>query len=182
MNAAPKTLRTLSDLGEAGLTTDEQRAALERVAGHPRARALQEELEAGKAVEHSAARSLAQAQREATQAQAGADARPELKPMLEALARGDIGGAKRALVLLAHQPKTFTDASKLGVDLQLSGHTHGGQIFPLGLFAWLQQGFLAGLFQQGESTLYVSRGTGYWGPPLRLLAPPEITHIEIRSA
>ena len=124
----------------------------------------------------------AQAQREATQAQAGADARPELKPMLEALARGDIGGAKRALVLLAHQPKTFTDASKLGVDLQLSGHTHGGQIFPWSYLVRLQQPFVAGLHKLHGTWIYVSRGTGYWGPPMRLGAPAEITLIELVRA
>ncbi len=88
----------------------------------------------------------------------------------------------RALVLLAHQPRTVIDASRYGVDLQLSGHTHGGQIWPFGTLVRLQQQFLAGLGQHGETLIYVSRGTGYWGPPMRLFAPAEITQIVLRCA
>jgi len=88
----------------------------------------------------------------------------------------------RPLLLLAHQPRIFTRAAAAGVDLQLAGHTHGGQIFP---FATLIRGvytkYVAGLFREGRSWLYVSRGTGFWGPPMRLAAPAEITLIEIRS-
>jgi hypothetical protein len=90
--------------------------------------------------------------------------------------------ASTPVVLMAHQPRSFPDAAKLGVDLQLSGHTHGGQIFPWGMLVQLQQGFLAGLFQRGDSTLYVSRGTGYWGPPMRLGAPAEITRLVFKAA
>ena len=90
--------------------------------------------------------------------------------------------ATTPVVLMAHQPRSFPEAAKLGVDLQLSGHTHGGQIFPWGMFVQLQQGFLAGLFQRGDSTLYVSRGTGYWGPPMRLGAPAEITRLVFKAA
>jgi len=89
----------------------------------------------------------------------------------------------RALVLLAHQPRTVIDAAGFGVDLQLSGHTHGGQIWPFGTLVRLQQhGFLAGLARHRDTFIYVSRGTGYWGPPMRLFAPAEITQIILRSA
>ncbi|MES1204544.1 MAG: metallophosphoesterase [Pseudomonadota bacterium] len=88
----------------------------------------------------------------------------------------------RAVVLLAHQPRTVLDSAKLDVDLQLSGHTHGGQIWPFGFLVRLQQGFLAGLGRHGDTFIYVSRGTGYWGPPMRLVAPAEITQIVLRSA
>ena len=66
-----------------------------------------------------------------------------------------------------------------GVDLQLSGHTHGGQIFPFGLLVRLAVPFVAGLYERGGSRLYVSRGTGFWGPPMRLAAPAEITRIRL---
>jgi predicted MPP superfamily phosphohydrolase len=88
----------------------------------------------------------------------------------------------RALVLLAHQPRQVKEAVALGVDLQLSGHTHGGQIFPFSLLVRLFEPRLAGLFKLGHTQLYVSRGTGYWGPPMRLGAPAEITLIELVSA
>lgn len=87
----------------------------------------------------------------------------------------------RALVLLAHQPRTVIDSARFGVDLQLSGHTHGGQIWPFGALVRLQQRFLAGLGRHGDTIIYVSRGTGYWGPPMRLFAPAEITQITLRS-
>ena len=87
----------------------------------------------------------------------------------------------RPLVLLAHQPKTFPEAAGKGVGLQISGHTHGGQIWPFGLLVRWQQGFLAGLSRLGSSQLYVSRGTGYWGPPMRLGAPAEITRLVLRA-
>ena len=85
------------------------------------------------------------------------------------------------MILLAHDPSTFKRASALGVDLQLSGHTHGGQIFPFGLLVRLAVPFVAGLYERGGSLLYVSRGTGFWGPPMRLLAPAEITELVIRT-
>jgi hypothetical protein len=68
------------------------------------------------------------------------------------------------------------------VGLQLSGHTHGGQIWPFGFLVRLSQPFLAGLHRQGASQIYVSRGTGYWGPPMRLGAPAEITELILRRA
>ena len=65
-----------------------------------------------------------------------------------------------------------------GVDLQISGHTHGGQLWPLGGLVSLLQPYIAGLYRHSKDTqIYVSRGTGYWGPPMRLLAPAELTKI-----
>jgi uncharacterized protein len=92
--------------------------------------------------------------------------------------------ADRACVLLSHQPRGIHLADRLGVDLQLSGHTHGGQLFPWGLLVRLQQPFVAGLHKLARAQIYVSRGTGYWGPPMRVGAPAEITEIELvaRSA
>ncbi|MEP7053509.1 MAG: metallophosphoesterase [Pseudomonadota bacterium] len=88
----------------------------------------------------------------------------------------------RELVLLAHQPKTILEAQNHGVGLQLSGHTHGGQIWPWTYLVRLQQPVVAGLAQFGKSLVYVSCGTGYWGPPMRLGAPSEITELTLRSA
>jgi len=90
--------------------------------------------------------------------------------------------ASRELVLLAHQPRQIFEAVAAGVGLQISGHTHGGQIFPATMFVRLQQPFVAGLDRLGETQIYVSRGTGYWGPPMRVGAPAEITLLELRSA
>jgi hypothetical protein len=87
----------------------------------------------------------------------------------------------RALVLLAHQPRSVVEAAKHGVGLQLSGHTHGGQIWPWAFLVRLQQGFVRGLSQVGDTILYVSCGTGYWGPPMRLGAPSELTRITLRT-
>jgi uncharacterized protein len=89
----------------------------------------------------------------------------------------------RALVLLAHQPRQIRRAARHGVDLQLSGHTHGGQIWPWHYIVKLQQGgLLAGSYERDGVQLYVTRGCGYWGPPVRVLAPLEITRIILRSA
>ena len=85
-------------------------------------------------------------------------------------------------VLLAHQPTSAFAARRVGFDLQLSGHTHGGQYFPFNLLVRLFQPFVAGLHRLEAMWLYVSRGTGYWGPPLRLGAPSEITLIELTRA
>ena len=83
----------------------------------------------------------------------------------------------RELVLLAHQPKAAFDADRHGVGLQLSGHTHGGQIFPWNFMVRLQQPVVSGLARIGQTLVYVSNGTGYWGPPMRLGAPAEITKV-----
>jgi predicted MPP superfamily phosphohydrolase len=85
----------------------------------------------------------------------------------------------KPVVLLAHQPVQFDEAREHGVDLQVSGHTHGGQIFPFGVLTRLVQPFLSGLHARGDSQIYVSSGTGYWGPPMRIAAPAEITLIEL---
>ncbi|WP_280276591.1 metallophosphoesterase [Nocardia wallacei] len=86
------------------------------------------------------------------------------------------------VVLLAHQPKQIEDAVKAGVALQISGHTHGGQIWPFHYLVRLDQPVVAGLSRHGEHTqLYTSRGTGFWGPPLRLFAPSEITVLVLRA-
>ncbi len=88
----------------------------------------------------------------------------------------------RALVLLAHQPLTTFEAAKHKVDLVLSGHTHGGQMVPWNHAVKLQQPFVAGLYRHEGTQVYVSRGTGYWGPPMRVGAPAEITEIELVPA
>ena len=88
----------------------------------------------------------------------------------------------RELVLLAHQPKQIHEAAAKGVGLQLSGHTHGGQIFPWGLFVRLDQPFIAGLDRLQDTMIYVSRGTGFWGPPMRVGAPSEISLLELVRA
>jgi len=92
-----------------------------------------------------------------------------------------LGGrdVSKPVVLLAHQPVHFDEARAHGVDLQISGHTHGGQIFPFGFLTRLAQPFLSGLHERGDSQIYVSSGTGYWGPPMRIAAPAEITLIEL---
>lgn len=82
-------------------------------------------------------------------------------------------------VLLAHQPK-FIEEVKDGVDLILSGHTHGGQLYPFRFLVSLQQPYISGLHQHNENLqIYVNRGTGFWGPPMRLSASSEITKIVI---
>lgn len=84
--------------------------------------------------------------------------------------------------LLAHQPKQIAAAVDAGVDLQVSGHTHGGQIWPFGALVRLDQPVVSGLSRHGERTqLYTSRGTGFWGPPFRVFAPSEITVLTLRS-
>ncbi len=88
----------------------------------------------------------------------------------------------RPVVLLAHQPKQVRDAERLGVDVQLSGHTHGGQLAPFGWLVRLVQPAVAGLHRFGPTWLYVSRGAGSWGPPMRLANPAEIAVIELRAS
>ncbi|MCX4905971.1 metallophosphoesterase [Streptomyces sp. NBC_00878] len=87
----------------------------------------------------------------------------------------------RACVLLAHQPVQIHDAVEHGVDLQLSGHTHGGQLWPGNLVADRVNPTLAGLERYGDTQLYVSRGAGAWGPPTRVGAPSDITVVELAS-
>ncbi|MGY0060891.1 metallophosphoesterase [Streptomyces sp. LZ34] len=87
----------------------------------------------------------------------------------------------RACVLLAHQPVVIHDAVDHGVDLQLSGHTHGGQMWPGNYVAELANPTAAGLERYGDTQLYVTRGAGAWGPPVRVGAPPDITVVELAS-
>ena len=89
----------------------------------------------------------------------------------------------RPVVLLAHQPRQVRAAAPYGVDLQLSGHTHGGQVWPWHYLVSIQQGGLvAGRYQIENTQLYVSRGPSYWGPPIRVGAPPEITRVILEGA
>jgi len=92
---------------------------------------------------------------------------------------------ERGLVLLSHQPRDFGPVFRQGVELQLAGHTHGGQIFPWSLAVRAAFPYVKGLHHHEEAgaagQVYVSRGTGYWGPPMRLLAPPEITRIVLTT-
>jgi uncharacterized protein len=95
-----------------------------------------------------------------------------------------LAGADATLpvLLLAHQPKQVAHALRAGVDLQISGHTHGGQIWPFNLLVRLEQPVVHGLSRHGDRTqLYTSRGTGFWGPPFRVFAPSEITLLTLRS-
>ncbi|MFD0657400.1 metallophosphoesterase [Thermocatellispora tengchongensis] len=94
-----------------------------------------------------------------------------------------LGGrdAARPVVLLAHQPVQAAEAARHGVDLQLSGHTHGGQMFPVNFIVPVQQPIVSGLGTVDGTKVYVSRGAGYWGPPVRVGAPPEITLLRLRA-
>ncbi|MEO3874194.1 metallophosphoesterase [Nonomuraea sp. B12E4] len=94
----------------------------------------------------------------------------------KALGNRDAG---RSTVLLAHQPVMVDQAARHGVDLQLSGHTHGGQIAPFNLVVGLQQPVVSGLATIDGVRVYVTRGAGFWGPPVRVGAPPEITMLEL---
>ncbi|MBW8766560.1 MAG: metallophosphoesterase, partial [Geodermatophilales bacterium] len=85
------------------------------------------------------------------------------------------------VVLLAHQPVMVQQASAAGVDLQLSGHTHGGQLWPFDYVIRLDQPAVEGLSRHGRTQLYVTSGVGFWGPPMRIGARPEVTVIELRS-
>ncbi|MGW2023039.1 metallophosphoesterase [Streptomyces decoyicus] len=87
----------------------------------------------------------------------------------------------RAVVLMAHQPVTIHDTVRFGVDLQLSGHTHGGQMWPFTYVAAATNPTIAGLERYGDTQLYVTRGAGAWGPPVRLGAPPDVTVVELAS-
>ena len=95
----------------------------------------------------------------------------------EAALRGAPAGAVR--LLLAHQPRSATAAALAGFDLQISGHTHGGQFWPWNLFVRFQQPFTQGLHKLQNLWVYTSRGTGYWGPPKRFGAPSEITALRL---
>lgn len=85
-------------------------------------------------------------------------------------------------LLLAHQPRSIFDAAAAGFDLQISGHTHGGQFFPWNYVVFLTQPYVTGLHRHDNTQIYISAGTGYWGPPLRIGSPSEITLIELVKA
>jgi len=82
-------------------------------------------------------------------------------------------------IMLAHQPKSIFKTDGLGVDLMICGHTHGGQYFPWNFLVGLDQPYVHGLYRHNAGRIYVNRGTGYWGPPLRVCAPPEITLLRL---
>ncbi|MGB5919940.1 metallophosphoesterase [Arcobacter sp.] len=85
-------------------------------------------------------------------------------------------------ILLAHQPKYIKELDNQNIDLVLSGHTHGGQIVPFNLLVRLEQPYIKGLHQHNHKTqIYVSKGTGFWGPPMRLGASSEITYLKLTS-
>ncbi|MEU4398599.1 metallophosphoesterase [Micromonospora orduensis] len=88
----------------------------------------------------------------------------------------------RPVVLLAHQPIAAVEAAKFGVDLQLSGHTHGGQMVPFNLAVRLEQPVVSGLGEVDGTKVYVTNGAGFWGPPVRVGAEPQISLVELRSA
>lgn len=87
----------------------------------------------------------------------------------------------RPVLLLAHQPVQVRDAAAYGVDLQLSGHTHGGQLFPFHYLVRLEQPVVSGLAEVDGTIVYVTRGAGFWGPPMRVGADPEVTLLTLRS-
>ncbi|MYV96759.1 metallophosphoesterase, partial [Streptomyces sp. SID3343] len=87
----------------------------------------------------------------------------------------------RPVVLMAHQPVQVDQAAKYDVDVQLSGHTHGGQMFPVQLLVKLDQPAVAGLHKVDDTMLYVTRGAGFWGPPVRVGAPPEVAVVELHA-
>jgi predicted MPP superfamily phosphohydrolase len=94
-----------------------------------------------------------------------------------------LGGrdTSRPVVLMAHQPVVALDAARYGVDLQVSGHTHGGQMVPFNLLVKLQQPIVAGYGVVEGVPVYVTNGAGFWGPPVRVGAPPQVTLIELRT-
>jgi predicted MPP superfamily phosphohydrolase len=94
----------------------------------------------------------------------------------KALSDGNNGSTK---ILLAHQPRSIFDASKTGYDLQLSGHTHGGQMIPWQFLTRLAQPYMEGLHKHENTWIYVNKGTGYWGPPLRIGARSEISVLRL---
>jgi hypothetical protein len=87
----------------------------------------------------------------------------------------------RPVILLAHQPVQAHEAARYGVDLQVSGHTHGGQMVPFNLLVKLQQPVVSGLGRVDGVPVYVTNGAGFWGPPVRVGAPPQVTLIELRT-
>ena len=85
------------------------------------------------------------------------------------------------VVLLAHQPRQAEMAAAAGIDLQLSGHTHGGQVWPFHYAVLTQQKTLAGLSRVGDTQVFTSRGAGFWGPPVRVRAPPDVSVLTLTA-
>jgi hypothetical protein len=85
------------------------------------------------------------------------------------------------VVLMAHQPVMARDAARYGVDLQVSGHTHGGQMVPFNLLVKLEQPVVSGYGEVDGVPVYVTNGAGFWGPPVRVGAPPQVTLVELRT-
>jgi len=110
--------------------------------------------------------------------------RPDQAPNPKAAVQGRRTDEERAMILLAHQPVQVHSATAIHPDLQISGHTHGGQIWPWGYVVRLSQPYIAGLHQwDAQTQVFVTRGTGFWGPPIRFLAPAEIpVLVLVRSA
>ena len=105
-----------------------------------------------------------------------------MRPDIDAALRGYTREKDGPVVLLAHQPKAINIGAAAGVDLQISGHTHGGQLVPFNWLVYLEQPYISGLHRRGDTWIYISRGTGFWGPPMRVGAPAEITHITLTVA
>jgi len=84
-------------------------------------------------------------------------------------------------IVLAHQPNSIHSVHEIGADLQLSGHTHGGQFWPFTYLTKLANPYIAGFYDHYGTQIYVNRGTGYWGPPLRIGVPAEITLIRLKK-
>lgn len=101
---------------------------------------------------------------------------PDMPAALDGIADGT------PVILAAHQPRHVDEARELGVDLQLSGHTHGGQMWPLRPFVSLANPTVTGLDRFGDTQIYTSQGTGAWGPPVRVGTPPEISILELAAA
>jgi predicted MPP superfamily phosphohydrolase len=102
-----------------------------------------------------------------------------IRPNMQLAAAGR--DPERELIVLAHQPVQIEQSLQVNAGLQLSGHTHGGQMQPFGQIVSLVQPYVAGLHREHDTQIYVSRGTGFWGPPMRVLAPAEITRVVLVS-
>ncbi|MCP5047463.1 MAG: metallophosphoesterase [bacterium] len=101
-------------------------------------------------------------------------------PDLEAATKGT--DPTKPMIVLYHRPMLFEEGMKKGVDLQLSGHTHAGQIPPMDLIVWFYYKYPYGLYKEGDAYIYTTSGVGYWGPPMRFLVKPEIVEITLKSA
>jgi predicted MPP superfamily phosphohydrolase len=109
----------------------------------------------------------------------GAEIENEPGPDLPKTLRG--WNREQTMVLLSHQPATLEEVAAEGVDLQLSGHTHGGQIAPFNLLVKALEGTVAGMARLDDTQMYVTRGAGFYGPPMRVGAPPDISIVELHS-